>query len=205
MLHNSPDEILLYYANQMIANSSCSQSKFVHELLLPALTESGVVEDDEPKTAEDYEKWRSAKVRQINSVLNGKTKIPLCWLWPWLDVLPEPYGSKARKDFFAQAGVMDVSPVDMEVAEYKADLPSLFREVADVMSAGSGVAADGKYDSDDSPEELLALANEIVDVVEVSFKQLLALSAAVDLTNERASIFVQMFIPTNVQNTKSTK
>lgn len=210
MSANAPDYILLHHTNQLIAQSNLSQSNFVHELLLPALIKAGLEKQDDHRTAAEYLKWHTSKIRQINGILNGHTNIPLRWLWCWLEVLPEPYGVDARKGLLAQGGVLDVSvenvsgqlEVDLNQVTNKADLPSFMREVADVMAAGASVAADGVYDSDDNPKELRALAEELSDVVSNSVTQLMAISKVVDLTDCRASALVQMLKSTKEQTNK---
>lgn len=191
-MHKSPDAILLHHANQFIAQSSYSQAKFIHDLLLPALIDAGLEKPEDHKTADEYETWRSAKVRHINGILNGHTNVPLRWLWCWLDVLPAPYGAAARKELLAQGNLMDISLPAMNHLIPGADLPQLFREVADVMTAGALVAADGKYDHNDAPEQLRTLSDELADVIEKSLAELLALEKVVDLTDTRGGMFVQM-------------
>lgn len=195
-MNSSPDEVLLKHTNQFIAQSSFSQAKFVHDLLLPALIDAELEQPDDYKTAEDYEKWRSAKVRQINSILNGHTKIPLRWLWCWLDVLPSPYGDAARKELFAQGNALDISIQAIGAVKAKksarADIPKLIREMADVMEASAVVAADGQYDDDDSPTQLRCLADEITDVIELCLTELLSINEASDLSGTRAGVIVEM-------------
>ncbi len=64
--------------------------------------------------------------------------------------------------------------------------------MADVMEAGSVVAADGKYDSHDSPEQLIALSNELTDVVERCVVELFSINQAVDLSGTRGGVIVEM-------------
>lgn len=188
----APDEIVLRHTKDLIANSNYSQAKFVHDLLLPALLEKGLESSTDHRTADEYEYWRSAKVRQINNIINQNTNLPLRWLWVWLDVLPEPYGSRARKEFLASGGVSDIS-LDVPVEKVgKADLPNIFREIADVMEAGAIVAADGRYDSQDDPEQLLKLSNELTDVIEAAANELIAIDKARSLKGSRAGVVVQM-------------
>lgn len=191
-MRKSPDAILLHHANQFIAQSSYSQAKFIHDLLLPALIEAGLEKPEDHKTADEYETWRSAKVRHINGILNGHTNVPLRWLWCWLDVLPAPYGPAARKELLAQGNLLDISLNGIALGTPGADLPQLFREVADVMNAGALVAADGKYDHNDDPEQLRQLSDELADVIEKSVAELLALQKVVDLTGTRGGMIVQM-------------
>ncbi|HCH4229682.1 TPA: hypothetical protein NKV81_004502 [Vibrio parahaemolyticus] len=192
-MKKSPDAILLHYANQFIANSSYSQSKFIHDLLLPALIDAGLEQPEEHKTADEYETWRSAKVRHINGILNGHTNVPLRWLWCWLEVLPEPYGPDARKELLSQANLLDISLAGLNgKVTNRADLPKLFREVADVMEAGAAVAADGRYDQHDSPEQLRTLSDELTDVIELCLVELFAINQAVDLSGTRGGVIVEM-------------
>ncbi|HGS4937017.1 TPA: hypothetical protein ACMDTC_004321 [Vibrio parahaemolyticus] len=192
-MKKSPDVILLHYANQFIANSSYSQSKFIHDLLLPALIDAGLEKPEEHKTADEYETWRSAKVRHINGILNGHTNVPLRWLWCWLEVLPEPYGQDARKELLSQANLLDISLAGLNgKVTNRADLPKLFREVADVMEAGAAVAADGRYDQHDSPEQLRTLSDELTDVIELCLVELFAINQAVDLSGTRGGVIVEM-------------
>lgn len=207
MIVLGPDQILLHHTNQLISQSSLSQSNFVHELLLPALTKAGLEKQDDHRTADEYSAWHSAKVRQVNSILNGNTNIPLRWLWCWLEVLPEPYGSAARKELLAQGGVLDVSVedvsgqlvIDMDQVTNKADIPTFMREAADVMTAAASVAADGVYDSNDDPEQLKALADELSDVVTNAMTQLASIGQVVDLSGGRANAIVQMLKTTKEQ------
>jgi len=197
MLHKSPDSVLLHYANQFLAQSSYSQAKFIHDLLLPALIDAGLEKPEDHKTADEYESWRVAKVRQINSILHGHTNIPLRWLWVWLDVLPAPYGVDARKDLLAQGGLLDITLAGLNgKVTNRADLPQLFREMADVMDAGAAVAADGKYDSNDDPKQLRSLGDELTDVVELCLAELFAINQAADLSGTRGGVIVQMCKPT---------
>lgn len=189
----SPDAILLHYANQFIAQSSYSQSKFIHDLLLPALIDEGLEKPEDHKTADEYETWRSSKVRHINSILNGHTNVPLRWLWCWLDVLPAPYGPAARKELLAQGKVLDItlSSLNGKVTN-RSDLASLFREVADVMEAGAKVAADGRYDRHDDDEQLRVLSDELTDVIELCMVELFSINQAVDLSGTRGGVIVDM-------------
>ncbi|MGI2068129.1 hypothetical protein [Shewanella glacialipiscicola] len=190
---NSPDYILLSYANKFIANSSFSQAKFIHDLLLPALIEAGLEKPEDHKTADEYESWRSAKVRQINGILNGHTNMPLRWVWCWLDVLPAPYGPEARKEFLSQANLVGISLAGVINGKSNiANLPQIFREVADVMDAGALVAADGVYNEKDDPEQLKKLSNELADVIEHCMRELFALSAATDISDTRGGKIVKM-------------
>lgn len=192
-MKKSPESILLDAANQFIANSSYSQSKFIHDLLLPALVEEGLEEPGEYKTGDEYEAWRIAKVRQMNGILNGHTNVPLRWVWCWLDVLPEPYGSDARKEFLSQAHVLNISLSGFNGRlTNRADLPKLFREVADVMEAGAEVAADGRYDRNDDPEQLKTLGSELTDVIELCLAEIFAINQAVDLSGTRGGLIVEM-------------
>lgn len=190
---NSPDNVLLNYANKFIANSSFSQAKFIHDLLLPALIEAGLEKPEDHKTADEYESWRSAKVRQLNAILNGHTNMPLRWVWCWLDVLPAPYGPEARKEFLSQANLVGISLAGVTNGKSNmANLPQIFREVADVMDAGALVAADGVYDHKDDPEQLKKLSNELADVIEHCMRELFALSAATDISDTRGGKIVKM-------------
>lgn len=190
---NSPDNILLSYANKFIANSSFSQAKFIHDLLLPALIEAGLEKPEDHKTADEYESWRSAKVRQINAILNGHTNMPLRWVWCWLDVLPAPYGPEARKEFLSQANLVGISLAGVINGKSNmANLPQIFREVADVMDAGALVASDGVYDHKDEPEQLKKLSNELADVIEHCMRELFALNAATDISDTRGGKIVKM-------------
>lgn len=192
-LHKSPDAILLHYANQFITQSSYSQAKFIHDLLLPALIDAGLEKPEDHKTADEYETWRSAKVRQINSILNGHTNVPMRWLWCWLKSLPEPYGPDARRELLAQGGLMDINMSGMAGRiTNRADLPQLFREVADVMEAAAVVAADGKYDSNDDPKQLRSLGDELTDVIELCLAELFAINQAADLSGTRGGVIIQM-------------
>lgn len=194
MISNSPEAILLDHANKFIANSNYSQSMFIHTLLLPSLINSKLEKPEDHKTGDEYLAWHTAKIRQVNSILNGHTRLPARWLWVWLDVLPEPYGSDARKELFAQGDSLDVSLSGLNVNESaSADLPTLMREMADVLQAGSLVAADGKYDSNDDPEELKKLSNELTDVMEHCLSQILSINKAVDLSGTRAGVIVKSY------------
>lgn len=193
MPNKSPDSILLHHANQFIAQSSYSQAKFIHDLILPALIDAGLEKLEDHKTADEYETWRSSKVRHINGILNGHTNLPLRWLWVWLDVLPSPYGPAARKELLAQGGLLDITLAGLNgKVTNRADLPQLFREMADVMDAGAAVAADGKYDSNDDPKQLHSLGDELTDVVELCLAELFAINQAADLSGTRGSVIVQM-------------
>ena len=200
MINNSPDHILLHYTNQLIAQSNLSQSNFVHELLLPALIKAGLEKQEDHRTADEYLKWHTSKIRQVNGILNGHINIPLRWLWCWLEVLPEPYGSAARKELLAQGGIVDVSVgdvsgqlvIDIDQVTNKADIPTFMREAADVMAASAAVAADGVYDGKDNPEELKTLADELSDVISHAMTELAAIGKVVDLSGGRANGIVQM-------------
>lgn len=192
VLHNSPEAILLKYANDFIAQSNFSQAKFIHELLLPALIECGLEKPGDYTTGDEYENWRISKVRQMNAILRGHTNLPMRWMWVWLDVLPAPYGPSARKELLAQGSVLDVSIDCSKQSAKRADLAQLFREVADVMEAGAVVAADGKYDANDSPEQLLSLSNELTDVVELCVGELHAIGEVIDLSGKRGGVVVKI-------------
>jgi len=186
------DQILLDETHSFIQHSNYSQAKFVHDLLLPALVESGLEQPVAHKTADEYEAWRSGKVRNINNILNQKTNFPLKWLWVWLAVLPAPYGPNARKHILALGGAADVSPGLSLCGPSNSDLPGLLREAADVLAAGAVVAADGKYDSNDSPEELHTLSNEITDVIEAALAELAKIDQAVSLDGRRGGVVLKL-------------
>jgi hypothetical protein len=188
----SIESVLLAQTNGLIANSNISQASFVHELLLPGLINAGLEQQGQYHTAAEYEKWHGNKVRQINNVLNKKTNVPARWVTVWLSVLPAPYGPAARKQILNLMGALDLPNLSsLSKQSENADLASLLREVADVMEAGAGAAADGKYDSNDDPGSLRKLSDELVDVLEHSIGQLFAIGQAVDLQDERAGLVLK--------------
>lgn len=189
----APDQILLEVTNDFLSNSSYSQAQFAHELLLPRLTEAGIEKQESHRTADEYGKWRSSKVRQMSSILKGKVNVPLRWVWAWLDVLPEPYGTEAKNEFLAAGGVMNIAlGLVREAKENKASLPDLMREVADCMEKGALVAADGVYDDQDEPSQLISLADEFSDVIQLCLGEVLKISNVVDLSNNRSGAIVKM-------------
>lgn len=191
--NKAPDLVLLDCTKEFLSNSSYSQAQFTHELLLPRLIEVGIEKQEDHKTADEYEAWRSAKVRQMNGILNGHTNVPLRWIWAWIEVLPEPYGTKTKNEFLSSGGVMNIALGRLSDSnDRKANLPDLMREVADCMEKGVVVAADGMYDEKDDPKQLVELADEFSDVVQLCLGEILKISNVVDLSNNRSGTIVKM-------------
>jgi|GEM_PF-3301356 len=189
---NSFEKILRIQTKKFLANSNFSQANFVHESLLPVLIKLGLEQPGQFTTAIEYEKWHSNKVRQINNVLNDTTNVPARWINVWLSALPAPYGTDARKQILNLMGALDLPDLSsLQIPVAQAYIGQLLREVADVMTTGASAAADGVYDAKDDPQELKQLSNELVDVIEASIGQLLAIHKVVNLTTTRAGLIVQ--------------
>lgn len=189
---NSIEKILLVKTNEFIANSNASQSSFIHELLFPALTRSGLEQPGQYHTSDEYLTWQSTKVRHINRVVTGKTNVPARWVNVWLSVLPAPYNTDARQQILGLMGALDLPDLsEMPIPAAPANIAKLLREVADVMMVGAAAAADGVYDEKDDPEELKNLSNELVDVIEASISEILAINRVVDLTDTRANLVIK--------------
>lgn len=187
-----PDDILLDATNSYLSHSSCSQAKFIHDLLMPALVEQGIETAGEYTTAEEYDKWRSTQTKAINTMLNHNRHVPVRWLKVWLDVLPDPYCSEARSELMATLGVVDVQlPSLGDDGGTRADLAGILRQVADMMEAGAVPAADGRYDQKDSTADLIRLANELTEGVSGMLREIVAISHAADLSETPAGIVLQ--------------
>lgn len=189
---NNVEQILLKHTQAFILNSQYSQSVFSSDILFPALETAGLEKLPQYQTTKEYTLWCQNKTRQMSGILNGNTNVPARWVNVWLSVLPAPYGVSARQEALALFGALNLPDFSaLAIPANSADLASLFVEVADVMRKGAQSCADGKYDENDDPQELLDLSNELVDVLEHTIGQILAISQVVNLKDSRAGLVIK--------------
>lgn len=159
-------QILIYYTQKYLSESAENPRRFSQKMA-QALAEHGYMAASEALDFVSFEKFRSAKQQQLTRVLNGGTSLPLSWKLVWLDLLPVEYAEPARRDISLLSNVLTIPlPSDDGAFHGASSLPSILREMADVVSA-SAPASDGVIDHQDCTESLQKYRNELADVAQV--------------------------------------
>ncbi|MFG1487619.1 hypothetical protein ABMA58_00045 [Oceanospirillum sp. HFRX-1_2] len=159
-------EVLIYYTRKYLSESADNLRRF-SQTMAQELAESGYIDACAADEFVSFEKFRSAKQQQLTRILNGVTAMPLSWKLVWLDLLPQPYSDRARRDVSLLSNVLTIPlPSDDGAYHGASSLPFILREMADVVSA-SAPASDGVIDHQDCTESLLKYRNELADVAQV--------------------------------------
>ena len=195
------DQVILTYTNRMLSETRWTIEDFGSERIIPALRDDRIdVNPADPYTihndAEQYLRWKNKVGVQLGRIIRGTTKFPLSWKWPWVDSLPEPYHSQCRQELLSLAGTLDVPLPIIEIDHpqpTRSRIADFMRASADVLAAAAP-ADDGIYDETDDPEAVDRLADEIVDVIEVLERELLAIGRGTGRTGKRRRTVVEASI-----------
>lgn len=159
-------QILIYYTQKYLSESADNPRRFSQKMA-QALAEHGYIEASDADDFLTYERYVAAKAKHLTRVLNGNTCMPLSWKLVWLDLLPVEYAEPARRDISLLSSVLTIPlPSDDSAFHGASSLPSILREMADVVSA-SAPASDGVIDHQDCTESLQKYRNELADVAQV--------------------------------------
>ena len=155
------DQIILAATRSYLQETSDSQVTFAQNKLFPALTNAGIRLAKTIETAQDFKKDLANAKNQIGRIFNGKQEFPLKWKWVWIDCLPSPYRERCIHELSALAH----STVPSQNGEHAmADIGLLAKESGEAIMAITVIAADGKYDHNDSPEDIQKALNEAYDL-----------------------------------------
>lgn len=189
------DKIIIGYTNRWLQDTTWSIERFATELLVPALVQLELSNQKDITTADELHRWKAAKGVQVGRVIRGSMNFPMAWKWPWVNALPEPYRAECRKDLLALAGVLDVPVPDLSASKVgygtKANLADLMREFADVVS-NSAPAQDGVYDREDDQAAAERYVDEMIDVMEVIQRELVAVRKGTGCSGRRHSLVVSV-------------
>lgn len=186
------DQIILSHTNRFLSETKWTKNSFIQRKLVPALVKSGFYKP-EPSVVDEYEAWVSNQRRYLSNIFTGKRNFPLAWKWVWLVCLPEPYRGECKKELQSLTGSMFIPmPPETDVRMPTVSrLSNLVREVSEVMR-DSLPAADGSLSPEDDPEAVQQYANQIADVIEEAFSELLAIQQGTGVMPRRQVMALMM-------------
>jgi len=187
------DKIIIAHTNRLLQETPWSIERFATELLAPNLEALELSNETKITQADEYLRWKTAKGVQVGRILRATMNFPMSWKWAWVNALPEPYHSQCRKELLALAGVLDVPVPQIKSTKCgcatKANLADMMREFADVV-ASSSPAQDGIYDDNDNKADTQKYTDEIIDVIEVLHRELLAVFQGTGCISKRSHLIV---------------
>lgn len=186
------DAVLLRHTELCVGETALNQTRFIEERLVPALAKAGFIAK-EPRTAEGYTKWMATQRRYVSYMFKGERDIPMKYKWIWLSCLPEPYRAECKKELQALTGSLFVQmPQETDIRMPAVSrLHNVMREVSEMMR-DSLPASDGSLSSDDDPKAVQQYANQIADVIEEAFAELLAIQQGTGIMPKRQIMALMM-------------
>lgn len=172
--HYTEDQIILAHTNRFLSETQWTKNSFIQRKLVPALVASGFYKP-EPSVVDEYDAWVTTQRRYLSNIFTGRVNFPLAWKWVWLSCLPEPYRGACKKELHSLTGSMFIPmpPVSDVRAPAASRLSDLMREFSEVVR-DSRPAQDGAFSPDDSPAETQLYADQLVDLLEACFDELMA-------------------------------
>ena len=177
------EEHLLLEATKVYLDATgTSAAEFIRNSLLPILQQAGIEEDAPDSDADQYEKFVGAAVKKYQRILTGAQPMPLKIKLHWLAALPVEYRDEVNQALAAVIGSYYV-PVDVRPRSQKpvkATLQHLTRKFSDVLGS-SAPAADGVYDSNDNPDEVRLMLDELHELIAAAIAEYHRLSQGTGL------------------------
>lgn len=169
------DRILLDVTRTYLQETSESQITFAQEKLFPALAEAGIRLAKTATTAADFHKELANAKNQISRVFNEKQELPLKWKWIWVSCLPSPYRERC---IFELDNLTHSTVPSVNGQHASADIGHLAKELGEAIAATAIIAADGKYDHNDSPAAVMDALNQLYDARDAALAQIAAIERA---------------------------
>lgn len=190
--HYTEDQIILTYTNRFLSETKWTKNSFIQKKLIPALVAAGFYKP-EPSVVDEYESWVSTHRRYLSNIFTGRVNFPLAWKWVWLSCLPDPYRGSCKKDLHALTGSMFIPmpPVSDVRAPAASRLSDLMREFSEVVR-DSRPAQDGALSPEDSPAEAQLYADQLADLLEACFDELLAIQQGTGVMPRRQVMALMM-------------
>ncbi|EIU1267161.1 hypothetical protein L3488_004158 [Salmonella enterica subsp. enterica serovar Agbeni] len=154
---------------------------FVVNHLSPRLNRAGVMESEPVYgTAIEWELWRDRNVKRVSRIINGEQAMPVSWIIPWLDALPDGIANRCRNTLSAALGLLPVIAITPRDG-VTSGIDRLSKEFSDVLAAARP-AFDGEYSVADNPTELQQLQNELYELSLRTTAEIVAIAAATGIT-----------------------
>ncbi len=155
------DQIVLAATEAYLKNKDVSKTTFAVDKLFPALHTAGIRLTKSVENEEDFFKALSNAKNQISRIFGGTQALPLKWKWIWISCLPAEYQHRC---------IYELNSLGLETVPSKlgahamADIGLLAKESGEAITATAVIAGDGKYDHNDSPEDIQKALNELYDL-----------------------------------------
>lgn len=154
---------------------------FVVNHLSPRLHRAGVMESEPVYgTTTEWELWRDRNVKRVSRIINGEQAMPVSWIIPWLDALPDDTANRCRNTLSAALGLLPVIAITPRDG-VASGIDRLSKEFSDVLAAARP-AFDGEYSAADNPIELQQLQNELYELSLRTTAEIVAIAAATGIT-----------------------
>lgn len=155
------DQIILDNTRAYLQQTAETQATFAGDKLFPALNAAGIRLAKTPKTEDDYFKQRANIQNQISRIITGAHHFPLSWKWVWVSCLPSPYRERCIHELESLAPSTAASTQGQHTI---ADIAQLSKEFGEAILSVTVIAQDGKYDHNDSPQNVTSALNELYDL-----------------------------------------
>lgn len=146
------DKIIIEATREWLQNSNYTQAMFATQMLAPR------IQEQEPESADDWEKWHSRLCQRVSVVMTYKQAFPLQWKWAWLNALPEDVRNPIQSELAAVAGYLHTMPEIKGAETVKANTSQIYNCFSELVQ-NSGASHDGVYDENDE----LDVANKQID------------------------------------------
>ena len=154
-------KIIIGLTKIYIEEKSETQATFASDKLFPALDEAGIQSVRAVNSEKEFYKVLANAKNRIGRIMSGTIEFPWKWKWVWINCLPSPYRERCIHELSALAH----STVPSQNGEHAmADIGLLAKESGEAIMAITVIAADGKYDHNDRPEDIQKALNEAYDL-----------------------------------------
>lgn len=160
------DQIIIEATRNWLQNSNYTQAMFATTMLAPN------IEEQEPESAEGWEKWHSKLCQRVSVIMTYKQPFPMKWKWAWLNALPPEVRQPIESELAAVAGYLHTMPViKKESASVEANTASIYNCFSSLVR-NSTPAHDGVYDDRDTQEEANAQIDAALGLISVVLEEI---------------------------------
>ncbi len=155
------DQIILGITKAYLDSKKVSAATFASDNLFPALHAAGIRLAKTIKTEKEFFQALANAKNQISRIFRGTQELPLKWKWVWIGCLPTEYQQRC----IYELNSLSLETVPSKRGEHAmADIGLLAKESGEAIIAITVIAADGKYDHNDRPEDIQKALNEAYDL-----------------------------------------
>jgi len=171
------DQIIIEATREWLQNSNYTQAMFATQMLAPK------IEQQEPESAEGWEKWHSKLCQRVSVIMTYKQPFPLTWKWAWINALPPEVRAPLDSELAAVSGYLHTLPVIKGVNAVTANTAMIYNGFSSLVK-NSTPAHDGVYDENDELDAANAQIDASLNLIGVLIEEIQRIHAGTGATGK---------------------